>query len=210
MREAADSTAAPNHSESTIDPAEQELPDWVAETIAHETPRPKGVSASVGASSTKLSDSGFATGTKYFDAVATMIADVAKALEHAHDQGVIHRDIKPSNLLLASDGRLSVNDFGLARVLEQPGMTMSGEFVGTPLYMSPEQISAGRAPLDHRTDIYSLGATLYELLTLQSPCRGKTRDEVIAHILHKEPKSPRRLNRRIPVNLETICLPAGN
>ncbi len=95
-----------------------------------------------------------------------MIAEVADALEHAHEHGVIHRDIKPSNLLLAPDGRLSVNDFGLARMLEQPGMTMSGEFVGSPLYMSPEQITAGRVTIDHRTDIYSLGATLYELLVL--------------------------------------------
>ena len=73
-----------------------------------------------------------------------MIAEVADALEHAHQHGVIHRDIKPSNLLLSADGRLSVNDFGLARMLEQPGMTMTGEFVGTPAYMSPEQITAGR------------------------------------------------------------------
>ena len=101
-----------------------------------------------------------------------MIADVADALQHAHDEGVIHRDIKPSNLLLSADGRLSLNDFGLARILEQPGMTMSGEFVGSPLYMSPEQITAGRAPLDHRTDIYSLGATLYELLTLSRRSRA--------------------------------------
>jgi serine/threonine protein kinase len=71
---------------------------------------------------------------------------------------------------------LSINDFGLARILEQPGMTMSGEFVGSPLYMSPEQITAGRAPLDHRTDIYSLGATLYELLTLEPPYDGQRRD----------------------------------
>ena len=98
-----------------------------------------------------------------------MIAEVADALEYAHQQGVIHRDIKPSNLLLSPAGRLSVNDFGLARMLEQPGMTITGEFVGTPAYMSPEQITAGRVPLDHRTDIYSLGATLYELLTLRPP-----------------------------------------
>jgi eukaryotic-like serine/threonine-protein kinase len=120
-----------------------------------------------------------------------MIADVADALEHAHSNGVVHRDMKPSNLLLAPDGRLSVNDFGLARLLEQPGMTMTGEFVGTPLYMSPEQITAGRAPLDRRADIYSLGATLYELLTLQPPFTAERRDQVIAQIMHKEPRPPR-------------------
>ena len=137
-----------------------------------------------------------------------MIADVADALQHAHDEGVIHRDIKPSNLLLSAEGRLSLNDFGLARVLEQPGMTMSGEFVGSPLYMSPEQITAGRAPLDHRTDVYSLGATLYELLTLRPPFPGQQRDQVIGQILHKDPVPPRRSNRRVPIDLETICLKA--
>ena len=137
-----------------------------------------------------------------------MVAEVADALDYAHNEGVIHRDIKPSNLLLAPDGRLSVNDFGLARLLEQPGMTMTGEFVGTPLYMSPEQITAGRAPLDRRTDIYSLGATLYELLTLQPPFAAERRDQVIAQIMHKEPRPPRKVNRRVPVDLETICLKA--
>jgi tetratricopeptide (TPR) repeat protein len=136
------------------------------------------------------------------------MAEVGDALQYAHEQGVIHRDIKPSNLLLSPDGRLSVNDFGLARLLEQPGMTMSGEFVGTPAYMSPEQITTGRTPLDHRTDIYSLGASLYELLTLQPPFQGERRDQVLAQILHKEPKRPRKVNRRVPLDLETICLKA--
>jgi hypothetical protein len=152
------------------------------------------------------SSSQLSTGSQYFDTVARLMADVADALEYAHAHGVIHRDIKPANLLLAPDGRLSVNDFGLARVLEQPGMTMTGEFVGTPAYMSPEQIAAGRTPLDHRTDIYSLGATLYELLTLRPPFAGERRDQVLAQILHKEPVPPRKVNRRVPVDLETICL----
>ena len=120
-------------------------------------------------STVKLSSSSLSSDGHYFDTVARRIAEVADALEYAHRHGVIHRDIKPSNLLLSPEGRLSVNDFGLARMLEQPGMTMTGEFVGTPAYMSPEQITAGRMPLDHRTDIYSLGATLYELMTLQPP-----------------------------------------
>ncbi len=115
------------------------------------------------ADGTTPSVSSLSSDSRYFDNVASMIADVADALDHAHKQGVIHRDIKPSNLLLSPDGRLSINDFGLARLLEQPGMTITGEFVGTPRYMSPEQIAVGRIPLDHRTDIFSLGATLYEL-----------------------------------------------
>src|SRR5215470_11808076 len=155
-----------------------------------------------------LSTSSLSSGVAYFDIVARLIAEVADALDYAHKNGVIHRDIKPSNLLLSPAGRLSVNDFGLARVLEQPGMTTTGEFVGTPAYMSPEQITAGRTLLDQRTDIYSLGATLYELLTLQAPFTGEQRDQVLAQIVHKEPRPPRKVNPRVPVDLETICLKA--
>jgi serine/threonine protein kinase len=164
-------------------------------------------SAATGAASSSLSSS-LGSGSGYFDTVARMMAEVGDALEYAHQQGIVHRDMKPSNLLLSPAGRLSINDFGLARILEQPGMTMTGEFVGTPAYMSPEQISAGRAPVDHRTDVYSLGATLYELLTLQPPFTGQRRDQVLAGILHKEPEAPRKINARVPVDLETICLKA--
>jgi serine/threonine protein kinase len=155
-----------------------------------------------------LTRSSLSSDGHYFDTVARMIAEVADALDYAHTNGVVHRDMKPSNLLLSPAGRLSVNDSGLARMLEQPGMTLTGEFVGTPRYMSPEQITAGRTPLDHRTDIYSLGATLYELLTLHAPFSGERRDQVLAQILHKEPKPPRKVNPKVPVDLETICLKA--
>jgi serine/threonine protein kinase len=167
------------------------------------TPETTPNSAAASATSSSLG-----SGSQYFDTIARQIAEVADALEYAHKDGVIHRDIKPSNLLVSLAGRFSLNDFGLARMLEQPGMTMTGEFVGTPAYMSPEQITAGRAPLNHRTDIYSLGATLYELLTLQRPFTGERRDEVIAQIMHKEPKAPRKVNAKVPVDLETICLKA--
>ncbi|MHC4698770.1 MAG: protein kinase domain-containing protein, partial [Planctomycetota bacterium] len=198
--EAQESAGAETESTVTVP-----LPAWVAETIAGEvTPPHPGTSGSA----TSDSSTTLATDGGYFDNIARMIAEVADALDYAHNQGVIHRDIKPSNLLLSPAGRVSINDFGLARMLEQPGMTMTGEFVGSPLYMSPEQIAVGRAPLDHRTDIYSLGATVYELLTLQPPFPGARRDQVIAQIIGKEPKSPRRYNRRIPVDLETICLKA--
>ncbi len=184
----------------------REPPEWVSDLLhspslsGDTTPPPTSMSRG---SSASLRSSG-----EHFDTLATMIAGVADALDYAHENGVIHRDIKPANLLLSKDGRLSINDFGLARILEQPGMTLSGEFVGSPLYMSPEQITAGRAPLDHRTDVYSLGATLYEILTLEPPFPGQSRDEVIAQIIHKEPVPPRRHNRKVPVDLETICLKA--
>ncbi|UCG15936.1 MAG: serine/threonine protein kinase, partial [Phycisphaerales bacterium] len=147
------------------------LPPWLLETMTSDSASPGAHPSSLGDSSTTLT-----TASGYFDTVARLIAEVADALDYAHDQGVIHRDIKPSNLLLAPSGRMSINDFGLARMLEQPGMTITGEFMGSPLYMSPEQVTAGRAPLDHRTDIYSLGATLYELLTLEPPFPGTRRD----------------------------------
>jgi tetratricopeptide (TPR) repeat protein len=144
----------------------------------------------------------------YFERAAQLIAEVADALDHAHKQGVIHRDVKPANLLLSPAGRLSLTDFGLARLREQPGLTRTGALGGTPAYMSPEQITAGYVPLDHRTDIYSLGATLYELLTLKRPFTGERRDQVLAQILQKDPPPPRKVNPRVPVDLETICLKA--
>jgi serine/threonine protein kinase len=155
---------------------------------------------------TASADGTAGSGSDRFDRVAAMVADVAEALHHAHSQGVTHRDIKPSNLLLSADGRLSVTDFGLARMLEQPGMTVTGEFVGTPAYMSPEQITAGRIPVDHRTDIYSLGATLYELLTLRPPFSADGRDKLLAMVVQKDASSPRSIDPKIPRDLETICL----
>jgi len=157
--------------------------------------------------SSSFSDS--ASGSRHwFDTVAKLIADVADALHYAHGRGVVHRDVKPGNLLLSSDGRLCVTDFGLAQVAQDPGMTISGSFLGTPAYMSPEQIAAGRIKVDHRTDVYSLGAVLYEVLTLARPFPGEDREQILAGIMTKEPRPPRRINPRVPVDLETICLKA--
>ncbi len=156
---------------------------------------------------TSLSD-GSSGSRRWFETVARLVADVADALHYAHGRGVVHRDIKPANLLLASDGRLCVTDFGLAQVAQEPGMTVSGSFLGTPAYMSPEQIAAGRIKVDHRTDIYSLGTVLYEMLTFERPFPGEGREQILAGIMTKEPKGPRRINPRIPQDLETICLKA--
>jgi len=100
---------------------------------------------------------------KYFPCVARLISEVADALDYAHAEGIIHRDVKPSNLILARDGRLVLLDFGIARVREERAMTLTESFIGTPRYMSPEQLADGSHTLDHRSDIYSLGVTLYEL-----------------------------------------------
>jgi len=144
----------------------------------------------------------------YFLAVARLMMHVAEGLAYAHEMQVIHRDIKPSNLLLGRDGEIHISDFGLARLMEEPGLTRTGDFLGTPYYMAPEQISTGYGPIDERTDVYALGATLYELLTLRKPFPGENREQVIAKILHKEPTPPRSINRLVPRDLDTICLKA--
>ncbi len=145
---------------------------------------------------------------EYFATVAQHISTTADALDYAHQQGVVHRDIKPHNLILGNDGKLCLSDFGLARLAEQPGVTVTGELLGSPLYMSPEQISGDSSKVDHRTDIYSLGVTMYEWLTLKPPYPGETREQVIGKILTSEPLSPTVHNTKIPVDLETICLKA--
>jgi tetratricopeptide (TPR) repeat protein len=141
--------------------------------------------------------------------VADLFAGVAEALDLAHHEGIIHRDIKPSNLLLDADGTLKIVDFGLARAeLDGPSMTITGDLLGTPAYMSPEQAMAKRVKLDHRTDVYSLGATLYEMATLKPPFEGTTLHDLCSQIISKDPLPPRSANRHIPKDLETIVLKA--
>jgi serine/threonine protein kinase len=144
----------------------------------------------------------------YFRGVARLGVQAAEALQHAHDMGVIHCDIKPSNLLLDGRGDLWVTDFGLAHVQVEASLTLTGDLVGTVRYMSPEQALAKRVAIDHRTDLYSLGATLYELLTLLPAFTGSDRQELLRQITFEEPRPPRRLHRAIPAELETIVLKA--
>lgn len=139
---------------------------------------------------------------------AEWIAEVAHALDFAHSAGVIHRDIKPANLLIGENNRIWITDFGLAHVAADVSMTRSGELVGTLRYMSPEQAMGQRALVDHRTDVYSLGATLYELLTLTPIFPAEDRAALLYQILHEEPKPPRQVDRNIPIELETIVLKA--
>jgi len=143
-----------------------------------------------------------------YASIARSLAGVADALDYAHRQGIVHRDIKPHNLVFGADGRLRITDFGLARIAEQPGVTLTGEVVGSPLYMSPEQLSDGGRTADHRTDIFSLGVTMFEWLTLRPPHPGETREAVISHILTSEAPLPRVLEPDIPIDLETICIKA--
>jgi tetratricopeptide (TPR) repeat protein len=142
----------------------------------------------------------------YFENLAKAFADVADGLQHAHSKHVTHRDIKPSNLILDGEGRLRILDFGLARLEGQESLTASGDFLGTPLYMSPEQARRKKIPIDHRTDIYSFGATLYEMLTLDPPFRGKDHADTLSQIIERDPVEPRKCNPRVPRGLETIVL----
>jgi WD40 repeat protein/serine/threonine protein kinase len=144
----------------------------------------------------------------FFRTVANLGVQAAEALEHAHQLGIIHRDIKPGNLLVDAGGRLWVTDFGLAHCQNQPGLTMTGDLLGTLRYMSPEQALAQRVAVDARTDVYSLGATLYELLTLEQAYPGRSREEVLRQIAFEEPRPPRRIRAAIPAELETIILKA--
>ncbi len=144
----------------------------------------------------------------YFQNVARLMIQACDGLAHAHLQGIVHRDIKPGNLLLDAQGNLYITDFGLARMETAPGVTMTGDILGTLRYMSPEQVLAGRVTVDQRTDIYSLGVTLYELLTLQPMWPGHDKAELIRQISFDEPVQPRKLNPSIPVDLNTIVLKA--
>ena len=140
--------------------------------------------------------------------IARYMAQAAEALEYAHQEGIVHRDIKPANLLIDLRGNVWITDFGLAHFHDAPGLTHTGDVMGTIRYMSPEQASGQRVVLDHRTDIYSLGATFYELLTLHPLFAGRTRHTLLSDVLNHDPRSPRSLDRRIPEELEIVVLKA--
>ena len=145
---------------------------------------------------------------------ARLVRELGRAVAYAHREGVIHRDLKPANVLLSKDGRPLVTDFGLAKwhregsiLSHSPGLTRTGQVLGTPHYMSPEQAS-GRSQCDSSTDIYSLGAILYALLTGQPPHVGASAMEVLRSAVQDEPASPRQIRGEISRDLENICLKA--
>jgi hypothetical protein len=140
-------------------------------------------------------------------AAAELAAAVADALDHAHANGVVHRDVKPSNILIDAGGRPRLLDFGLAKLDAAATLTGVGDVLGTPAYMAPEQAAGRGHAADARTDVYGLGAVLYELLTGERAFRGDAR-AVVAQVLADDPASPRRLNPDVPRDLETVCLKA--
>jgi len=144
----------------------------------------------------------------YLEWVAKLGIQAASGLAYAHGRNLIHRDIKPSNLLLDKNETLWIADFGLARNIEDTTLTATGVLLGTPRYMSPEQAEAATQRVDHRSDIYSLGVTLYELITCRPVFEGKTPREILFQILTRTPIAPRRLNRAIPKDMERIVMKA--
>src|ERR1044071_7045492 len=138
---------------------------------------------------------------------AEFIAKVARTVHYAHEHGILHRDIKPGNILLDEKGEPHLTDFGLARLLDtESTVTRTVEVMGTPSYMAPEQASGKNAELTSATDVYGLGAVLYQLLTNHPPFAGGTTYETIKLLLDTEPRPPRQLNSKIDRELSTICL----
>ncbi len=147
----------------------------------------------------------------YLAAAACLVREVAEALHHAHEEGITHRDVKPANILVNDSGEARLVDFGIARELESTTATSPQTLLGagTPSYMAPEQIAErGATTVGPWTDIYALGVTLYEVITLQRPFSAPTSQQVFQCILEREPPSPRRLNPLVPRDLETICMTA--
>ena len=183
--------------------------DTTTQTICVET-RPRSFDNSPPEDATSSSPAtGSSTGDRiYFRTVAGLGVQAAEALDYAHREGILHRDVKPANLLVDLRGHLWVADFGLARLRGESDLTRTGDLIGTLRYMSPEQALGRRVPLDYRTDVYSLGVTIYEMLTLRPALGGNDRAQLLRRIAEEEPQPPRRLNPRIPRDLETVVLKA--
>lgn len=147
-----------------------------------------------------------ASASEHHRELADLVLRVARALEEAHASGVIHRDVKPQNILVDREGAPRVTDFGLARIVDETALSVAGDVAGTYSYMSPEQVRGAGASVDHRTDVFSLGVVLYELLTSRRPFEGDTVHQVTRQILEEDPPPPHRVRSRVPRDLSTICL----
>ncbi len=148
-----------------------------------------------------------ATGPVDIDTAVRLLATVARAVEHLHEQGIVHRDLKPSNILIDPTDQPYVTDFGLAKVFtSEAEATATGVIAGTPSYMAPEQASGNSRDIGPAADVYSLGAIFYELLTGRPPFREENPLDTLMHVLSCDPELPRQLNPKVPRTLELICL----
>jgi serine/threonine protein kinase/WD40 repeat protein len=181
--------------------ASEEPPSLALRACVKSSPSDSAVHLPGSSSQSSLSDSG----RQYWQSVARIGIQVAEALAYAHGQGTLHRDIKPSNLLLDTRGTVWIADFGLAKEVDSGDLTHTGDLVGTLRYMAPERF-AGQS--DPRSDLYGLGLTLYELLTLRPAFERADRNQLIALVQHEEPPRPRKLQPDVPRDLETIVLKA--
>jgi Flp pilus assembly protein TadD len=145
---------------------------------------------------------------EHFHRVARLVADVARSMAVAHQSFIVHRDLKPQNILITADGRPKVTDFGLARLTDEQSVSMPGDLMGTVQYMSPEQVARGQGRIDHRTDIFSLGVVLYELLTLERPFDSESKGELVEQILYQRERDPVAVRPEVPTELATICIRA--
>src|SRR5262249_22251571 len=137
---------------------------------------------------------------------ATLVATLGRAVHEAHRAGIVHRDLKPSNVLFARDGTPKITDFGLAKSLDEAGPTETGQVLGSPSYIPPEQARGDAKEVGPAADLYALGAILYELLAGRPPFEGATPLETVLQVLNEEPVPPSRLQCQVPRDLETICL----
>lgn len=145
---------------------------------------------------------------EYYAEVARVFSKISSALAAAHVQGIVHRDVKPSNILITPKGEPKVADFGLAKDLQGVGITGSGECLGTPSFMSPEQIDSKKGPVGPQSDVFSLGSTLYEVITFHRLFDGDSREEILQKVLQLNAPDPRKMRSKIPADLSTICLKA--
>jgi eukaryotic-like serine/threonine-protein kinase len=182
----------------------QSLSACLAQSRQSPTPHPDSTTLAMA----WLTTEGKSSRTSHWDWIARIGRQAASALEQAHQSGVIHRDIKPGNLLLDTRGQLWVADFGLAQFANDGGLTVTGELLGTLRYASPEQVLGRRGAVNHQSDLYSLGATLYELLTGRPPFEGQDRHALMRQIADELPPSPRSIVSDIPPPLETIVMKA--
>jgi len=160
-----------------------------------------------GQSLTKLSAECEVRNTEWLCRAARYVKIVAEAIHYAHERGILHRDLKPSNVLIDPFDQPRVTDFGLAKRLHHDSeLTLSGQVLGSPNYMPPEQAAAKRGLVGRRSDVYSLGAILYHLLTGRPPFVGETLTDTLQNVVNKDPVSPRLLNPNVPRDLETLCL----